>query len=62
MAATEHETRLGIANTRLLEDIHELKAFVRSLADPERYGHAVTKEVRSEARRILTRIDGPRRP
>ena len=31
----------------------ELKRFVRSLLDPEGFGHAVTSEVRDEARHVL---------
>jgi len=27
--------------------------FLRSLVDPEKYGHAVTEEVRNEARKLL---------
>lgn len=31
----------------------ELVNFVKELLDPEVYGHAVSKEVRNEARRVL---------
>jgi hypothetical protein len=36
-----------------VETIMTLKAFARNILDFEMYGHAVTKEVRNEARRAL---------
>jgi hypothetical protein len=34
----------------MLEDLIE---FIESLLDPEQFGHAVTEEVRDEARKLL---------
>lgn len=31
----------------------EVESFLRSLLNPEKYGHAVTAEVRDEARKLL---------
>jgi hypothetical protein len=31
----------------------EVESFLKSLLDPEKYGHAVTAEVRDEARALL---------
>ena len=54
MAATEHEQRLTLCNRKLLEDLATLHLFIGRLIDPEDLGHAVSAEVRAEAKAVLT--------
>jgi hypothetical protein len=35
------------------DEVERLRDFARSMLDPERFGHAVTAEVRDEARELL---------
>lgn len=42
--------------TILRSENERLRAFIRSLQDPERFGHAVTREVREAAQRELARV------
>jgi len=50
---TAHEDRLTTVNRKLVEDLNQARAFIRRLLNPEDFGHAVTQEVREEARRTL---------
>ena len=42
-----------MTNKQLGEMTHEAHQFLLELLDPEVWGHAVSKEVRNEARKIL---------
>ncbi len=42
--------------TILRSENERLRAFIRSLQDPDRFGHAVTREVREAAQRELAQV------
>lgn len=54
------EKSMIVINNRVLdEDVHQ---FLKNLLDPEMFGHAVTAEVRDEARKLLGMLPVEKNP